>query len=83
MYTAAVDVNTLPIGWNSSKGVSEELFQETQKMAQLTSMILVSTITLWEWSSRTLLRAPITNYLPELWEKLNCKDLFEFIKKLP
>jgi hypothetical protein len=40
MYTAAVDVASLPGGWHQTKGVSEELFTETQKMAQLTSTIL-------------------------------------------
>jgi hypothetical protein len=40
MYTATVDVASLPGGWNQTKGVSEELFAETQKMAQLTSTIL-------------------------------------------
>ena len=43
MYTAAVNVASLPgAGWNQTKGVSEELFAETQKMAQLTSTILQS-----------------------------------------
>jgi hypothetical protein len=42
MYSAAVDVTSLPGGWNSNKGVSEELFQESQKIAQLTSTILAS-----------------------------------------
>jgi hypothetical protein len=42
MYTAAVDVASLPGGWHQTKGVSEELFTETQKMAQLTSTILQS-----------------------------------------
>jgi hypothetical protein len=43
MYTAAVDVPSLPGGRNSNKGVSEEMFQESQKIAQLTSTILAST----------------------------------------
>jgi hypothetical protein len=43
MYTAAVDVPSLPGGWNSNKWVSEEMFQESQKIAQLTSTILAST----------------------------------------
>jgi hypothetical protein len=43
MYSAAVDVTSLPGGWNSNKGVSEELFQKSQKIAQLTSTILAST----------------------------------------
>jgi hypothetical protein len=42
MYTASVDVASLPDGWNQTKGVSEELFTETPKMAQLTSTILQS-----------------------------------------
>jgi hypothetical protein len=42
MYTATVYLASLPGGWHQSKGVSEELFMETQKMAQLTSAILQS-----------------------------------------
>ncbi len=42
MYTAAVDVVSLPGGWNQTKGVSEELFAEIQQMAQLTLTILKS-----------------------------------------
>jgi hypothetical protein len=43
MYTTAVDVTSLPDGGNSNKGVSEELFQESQKIAQLPLTILAST----------------------------------------
>jgi hypothetical protein len=43
MDTAAVDVSSSPGGWNSNKGVSEELHRETQKMAQLTQTIMAST----------------------------------------
>jgi hypothetical protein len=43
MYAAAVDVSSLPGGWNPNKGGSEELHQESQKIAQLTSTILAST----------------------------------------
>lgn len=45
MYTtAAVDVTSLPGGWwNLNKDISEEMFQESQKIAQVTSTILAST----------------------------------------
>ena len=43
MYTAAVDVTSLPGGWNTNKGVSEELYAKTRRLApQLTSTILAS-----------------------------------------
>jgi hypothetical protein len=42
MYTATVNVASLAGGWHQTKGVSEELFTETQKMGQLTSTILQS-----------------------------------------
>ena len=40
MCTAAVDVTSLPGGWNKNKGASQELYAE---LASLTSTILVST----------------------------------------
>jgi hypothetical protein len=43
MYTAAVNVPSLPGGWSLNKGVSEEMFRKSQKIAQLTSTILAST----------------------------------------
>jgi hypothetical protein len=80
MYTAAVDVTSLPGGWNSNKGVSEEMFQESQKIAQLTSTILASTNkikgmeiqdTSWNTTSRH-----------SLGRVKSREDLFEFVKKL-
>jgi Skp family chaperone for outer membrane proteins len=40
MYIAEVNLASLPGVWHQAKGVLEELFTETQKMAQLTSTIL-------------------------------------------
>jgi hypothetical protein len=80
MYTAAVDVTSLPGGWNSNKGVSEEMFQESKKIAQLTSTILASTskikgMEIQDTSWNTTIRH-------SLGRVKNCKDLFEFVKKL-
>jgi hypothetical protein len=81
MYTAAVDVTSLPGGWNSNKGVSEEMFQESQKIAQLTSTILASTsskikgmeVQDTSWNSTTR---------HSLGRVKNREELFEFVKKL-
>jgi hypothetical protein len=40
MGAAAVDVTSLPGGWNSDEGVLNKTFQESQKTAQLTLIIL-------------------------------------------
>jgi hypothetical protein len=40
MYIMAVDMTTLPGGLNSTKGTTKELFNESQKIVQLTSSIL-------------------------------------------
>jgi hypothetical protein len=81
LYNASVDVTSLPGGWNSNKGVSEELFNESQKIAQLTSStILASTnkvrgmeIQDTSWSST------IRHSLGKVKGR---EDLFEFVKKL-
>jgi hypothetical protein len=41
-HTVAVDVTSSPGGWNLNKGVLEELFQEMQKMAQVTQTTMAS-----------------------------------------
>jgi hypothetical protein len=80
MYTAAVDVTSLPGGWNSNKGVSEELFQESQKIAQLTSTILASTNKLKGMEVQdTSWNSTIRHSLGRV---KNRDDLFEFVKKL-
>jgi hypothetical protein len=80
MCTAAVNVTPSPGGWNSNKGVLEELFQETQKMAQVTQTTMASTNkpqgmemqdTFWNSTIRH-----------SLGKVRNRKDLFEFVKKL-
>jgi hypothetical protein len=80
MYTAAVDVTSLPGGWNSNKGGSEELFQESQKIAQLTSTILASTnntkgMEIQDTSWNSALRH-------SLGKIKSREDLFEFVRKL-
>jgi hypothetical protein len=42
MFVVVVDVTSLPGGWNSNKGVLEEMFTESQKIVQLTSIVLAS-----------------------------------------
>ena len=80
MYTAAVDVTSLPGGWNSNKGGSEELFQESQKIAQLTSTILASTNKLKGMEIQdTSWNSTIRHSLGRV---KNRDDLFEFVKKL-
>jgi hypothetical protein len=80
MYTAAVDVTSLPGGWNSNKGVSEELFQETQKMAQLTQTIMASTNKLQGMEIQdTSWNSTIRHSLGKV---KNREDLFDFVKKL-
>jgi hypothetical protein len=80
MYTAAVDVTSLPGGWNSNKGVSEELFQETQKMAQLTQTIMASTNKLQGMEIQdTSWNSTIRHSLGRV---KNREDLFDFVKKL-
>ena len=80
MYTAAVDVTSLPGGWNSNKGVSEELFQESQKIAQLTSTILASTNKLKGMEIQdTTWNSTIRHSLGRV---KNRDDLFEFVRKL-
>jgi hypothetical protein len=80
MYAAAVDVTSLPGGWNSNKGVSEELFQETQKMAQLTQTIMASTNKLQGMEIQdTSWNSTIRHSLGKV---KNREDLFEFVKKL-
>ena len=80
MYTAAVDVTSLPGGWNSNKGVSEEMFQESQKIAQLTSTILASTNKLRGMEIQdTSWNSTIRHSLGRV---KNREDLFEFVKKL-
>jgi hypothetical protein len=80
MYTAAVDVTSLPGGWNSNKGVSEELFQETQKMAQLTQTIMASTNKLQGMEIQdTSWNSTIRHSLGKVKSR---EDLFEFVKKL-
>jgi hypothetical protein len=80
MYTAAVDVTSLPGGWNSNKGGSEELFQESQKIAQLTSTILAST------NNTKGLEIQDTSWNSALRHSLgkikSREDLFEFVCKL-
>ena len=80
MYTAAVDVTSLPSGWNSNKGGSEELFQESQKIAQLTSTILAST------NKTKGMEIQDTSWNSALCHSLGKiktrEDLFEFVRKL-
>ena len=80
MYTAPVDVTSLPGGWNSNKGASEELYAETRQLAQLTSTILASTgkargmeINDTTWNSMT------RHSLGRIKDR---DSLFEFVKKL-
>jgi len=80
LYNASVDVTSLPGGWNSNKGVSEELFNESQKIAQLTSTILASTnkvkgmeIQDSTWNS---------SIRHSLGKVRNREELFEFVRKL-
>ena len=80
MYTAAVDVTSLPGGWHSNKGESEELFMESQKIAQLTSTILASTskvkgMEIQDTSWNSTLRH-------SLGKVKNRENLFAFVKKL-
>lgn len=80
MYTAAVDVTSLPGGWNSNKGVSEEMFQESQKIAQLTSTILASTNKLKGMEvNDTSWNSTIRHSLGRVRTR---EDLFEFVRKL-
>jgi hypothetical protein len=80
MYTAAVDVASLPGGWNSNKGVSEELFQESQKIAQLTSTILASTNKIKGMEIQDTTWNSINRH--SLGRVKNRDDLFEFVRKL-
>jgi hypothetical protein len=80
MYTAAVDVTSLPGGWNTNKGGSEDLYAETQQLAHLTSTILASTgkargmeVTDTTWNSMNR---------HSLGKVKNRDSLFEFVKKL-
>jgi hypothetical protein len=80
MYTAAVDVASLPGGWNQTKGVSEELFAETQKMAQLTSTILQSTGKLKQMEVQdTTWNSTLRHSLGQI---KNRDNVLEFMKKL-
>jgi hypothetical protein len=80
LLTAAVDVTSLPGGWNSNKGVLGELFQESQKIAQLTSKILASTNKLKGMEIQdTSWNSTIRHSLGRV---KNCDDLFEFVRKL-
>jgi hypothetical protein len=80
MYNAAVDVTSLPGGWNSNKGASEEMFQESQKIAQLTSTILASTSKIKGMEIQdTSWNSTIRHSLGKV---KNREDLFEFVKKL-
>jgi hypothetical protein len=79
MYTAAVDVTSLPRGWHSNKGESEEMVMECQKIAQLTSTILASTnelkgMEIQDTSWNSTLRH-------SLGKVKNREDLFAFVKK--
>jgi hypothetical protein len=80
MYTAALDVASLPSGWNQNKGVSEELFTETQKMAQLTSM----TILQWEGKLKHM-EVKDTTWNSTIYHSLgkirNQDNMLEFMKK--
>jgi hypothetical protein len=74
-YTAAV-----PGGWNSNTGVSEELFTESQKIAQLMSIILASTNKLKGMEIQdTSWNSTIRHSLGRV---KNREDLFESVKKL-
>jgi hypothetical protein len=80
MYTAAVDVTSLPGGWNSNKGVSEEMFSESQKIVQLTASILASSnkargMEIQDTSWNSTIRH-------SLGKMKNREDVFEFVKKL-
>jgi hypothetical protein len=80
MYTAAVDVTSLPGGWNSNRGVSEEMFNESQKIVQLTSSILASSgkargMEIQDTSWNSTIRQ-------SLGKVNNREDVFEFVKKL-
>jgi hypothetical protein len=80
MYNASVDVTSLPGGWNSNKGVSEEMFQESQKIAQLTSTILASTSKIKGMEIQdTSWNSTIRHSLGRV---KNREELFEFVKKL-
>jgi hypothetical protein len=80
MYTAAVDVTSLPGGWNSNKGVSEEMFNESQKIVQLTSSILASS------SKARGMEIQDTSWNSSIRHSLgkvkHREDVFEFVKKL-
>jgi hypothetical protein len=80
MYNAAVDVTSLPGGWNSSRGAAEELHQESQRIAQVTATILASSgrarrMEIQDNAWNTTLR----HSLGKVKERA---DLFEFAKKL-
>jgi hypothetical protein len=80
MCTAAVDVSSSPGGWNSNKGVSEELRQETQKMAQLTQTTMASTNKLQGMEIQDAYWNSTIRH--SLGKVKNRKDLFNFVKKL-
>jgi hypothetical protein len=80
MYTTTVDVASLPGGWNQTKGFSEELFAETQKMAQLTSTILQSTGKLKQMEVQdTTWNSTLRHSLGKI---KNRDNVLEFMKKL-
>jgi hypothetical protein len=80
MYNAAVDVTSLPGGWNPNKGAAEELHQESQRIAQVTATILSASgrarrmeLTDNTWNS---------NLRHSLGKVKDRADLFQFAKKL-
>jgi hypothetical protein len=81
MYTTAVNVTSLPGACNQTKGVSEELFAETQKMAQLT-------LTIQQLAGKLLQHMEVqdTTWNLTLQHSLgkikNWDDALEFMKKL-
>ena len=80
MYTAAVDVTSLPGGWNTNKGASEELYAETRQLAQLTSTILASTGKAKGMEINDTTWNTITRH--SLGRIKDRTSLFEFVKKL-
>ena len=80
MYTAAVDVTSLPGGWNTNKGASEELYAETRQLAQLTSTILTSTGKAKGMEINDTTWNTITRH--SLGRIKDRTSLFEFVKKL-
>jgi hypothetical protein len=80
MYIATVDVASLPGEWHQTKGVSEELVTETQKMAQLTSTILQSSGKLKQLEAQdTTWNATMRHSLGKIKSR---DDVFAFMKKL-